>query len=314
MGAGRWDAAASTTYNAYTRSTASSTREEVFAERKIKPELDPKGVHIRESRDSAENPRSTAIIVALDVTGSMGMLAETLARQGLGTLFTQLLDRRPVSDPHLMFMAIGDAHCDQAPLQVSQFEADARIIEQLAGIYLEGGGGGNDTESYNLPWYFATVHTSIDCFEKRGEKGYLFTVGDECAPSPLTAGQIKQFLGDNIQTANGLVDDAALLKAVQERYHVFHIIAKEGSYARGHFDRARQSWIDRLGQHVITLEDHTKLPELIVSLIEVNEGRAKDEIVATWRDGSTARVIQASLLEFNPDVKRLPPPSTSTGV
>lgn len=266
MGSGRFD---HTAYSSYTAHTAHMSREEVFASRNIKKELDPLGVKVRESRDSADNPQSNAIIVGLDVTGSMGMLAEVIARKGLGVLFQKLLDEKPVSDPHLMFAGIGDATCDRYPLQVSQFEADNRIVEQLAGLYLEGGGGGNDSESYHLLWYFASRHTSIDCFEKRGRKGYLFTVGDECTPPPLTTLQIKEFIGDTPESDESAV---ALLKAARDTYHVYHIIIEEGNYARGHLAQVRERWTKLMGQgHALSLKDHTKLAEGIAAIIQMNE-------------------------------------------
>jgi len=43
-------------------------------------------------------PASTALIVALDVTGSMGMVADALARQGLGTMVEEVLRRKPITD------------------------------------------------------------------------------------------------------------------------------------------------------------------------------------------------------------------------
>src|SRR5713101_1766112 len=147
MGSGHFDASA---YRAFSATTKGKTTDDIYAARTINKNLDPKGVKIRESRDSADNPQATPIIVAIDVTGSMGIIADVLAREGLGTLFNELIDRKPVTDPHLMFMAVGDANCDAAPLQVSQFEADNRIVEQLTQIFLEHGGGGNNFESYNL--------------------------------------------------------------------------------------------------------------------------------------------------------------------
>lgn len=82
MGSGTFNPAS---YASYTRSTAHKTRDEVFTSRRLDQSLDPKGVKIRESRDSADSPEATPIIVAVDVTGSMGMLAEAIARKGLGT-------------------------------------------------------------------------------------------------------------------------------------------------------------------------------------------------------------------------------------
>jgi hypothetical protein len=221
MGGGRFDSGA---YRSFASSTVGKATDEIYTSRSINKNLNPLGVKIRESRDSADNPNSTPLIVGIDVTGSMGIIADVLAREGLGTLFTGVLERKPIHDPHLMFMAIGDANCDRAPLQVSQFEADNRIIEQLTQIYIEHGGGGNNFESYNLPWYFAAFHTVHDSMEKRGKRGYLFTVGDEEAPQPLTKAQIKQFIGDDMEADLSTRD---LLQAAQRLYDVFHIIIEE---------------------------------------------------------------------------------------
>jgi hypothetical protein len=266
MGSGTFDAKA---YRAYAHTTRGKSTDEIYGSRAIHKNLDPKGVKIRESRDSTDNPNSTPIIVAIDVTGSMGIIADVLAREGLGTLFKELLDTKPVSDPHLMFMAVGDANCDSAPLQVSQFEADNRIVEQLTQIFIEHGGGGNSFESYNLPWYFAANHTVHDSLIKRGKRGYLFTVGDEEAPGDLTLDQISKFIGD---TPERKQSSAEMLQEAQRRYDVFHVVIKEGDHARQHLDRVLTSWNNLLGQHVIPLADHKKLAETIVAAIEVAEG------------------------------------------
>lgn len=287
MGSGRWDPSAYATYSAR---TIDKPVKDVFSRSSTHKDLDPKGVIVRESRDSADNPLSSPIIVALDVTGSMGEIARKLATEGLGTLFQEILDRKPVTDPHMMFMAVGDVKYDDASLQVSQFEADSRIIEQLSNIYVESGGGGNHTESYNLPWYFAAFHTSIDSFEKRGKKGYLFTVGDEEAPLPLQPSEIKQVTGDEAATA---MDNRELLDTVSRMYHVFHIVVEQGNHARHSLKAVMQSWTDTLGQRVLRLADYTKLSEVIVSTIQVIEGADKAAVAASWKGDTSLVVAQA---------------------
>lgn len=287
MGGGTFDPGA---YRAFTSSTVGKTTDEVYTSRTLHKDLNPLGVKLRESRDSTDNPNSTPLIVALDVTGSMGMLADVIAREGLGTLFTGILDRKPITDPHVMFMALGDANFDRAPLQVSQFEADKRIIEQLTQIWLEHGGGGNNFESYNLPWYFAAFHTIHDSMEKRGKRGYLFTVGDESTPAPLTIAQIKQFIGDDLERELPTLDT---LELAQRLYDVYHVIVAEGDYARHRLDAVTTAWTALLGQHVIVLKDHKKLAETIVSAIEVAEGRDAEESAIGWGSASAAVVHDA---------------------
>lgn len=295
MGAGRFDPGV---YNAFATSTVGKSTDEIYSSRSLNALLDPKGVKLRESRDSADNPNSTPLIVALDVTGSMGMIADAIAREGLGVLFTGVLDRKPISDPHVMFMGVGDANFDKAPLQVSQFEADKRIIEQLTLLYIEHGGGGNSFESYNFPWYFAAMHTVHDSFEKRGKRGYLFTVGDEEAPRDLTPDQIERFLGYRPERG---MSTREMLELAQRTYDVYHIIIEQGDHDRHYLDRVVKSWTDLLGQKVIRLSDYKSLAETIVSAIEVAEGRNAEDTAAGW--GSKASIVMAA-------VKHLPASST----
>src|ERR1035441_1940453 len=98
MGAGTFDAR---TYRTFSDSVKHKSTDEIYSSN-LNKNLDPKGVKMRESRDSVDNPESTPVIIALDVTGSMGMIADVIARTGLGTLFTAILDRKPITNPHVM--------------------------------------------------------------------------------------------------------------------------------------------------------------------------------------------------------------------
>src|SRR5437667_286821 len=136
MGSGRWstdvyDAAArfraATGASAFAYSDGGATR--------VHPALDPFGVTTRESRDSAEHPRSLAVAVLFDVTGSMGGVPRALQAK-LPQLLGLLLRKGYAADPQVMFGAIGDATCDRAPLQVGQFESDNRMDDDLGGSQL----------------------------------------------------------------------------------------------------------------------------------------------------------------------------------
>jgi hypothetical protein len=257
-------------WDTYKTAATQKTVDELYSSTKISESLDPTKFNLRESRDSAINPNSTPIIVGIDVTGSMSHIADYLGKQGLGDFFSETLKRKPVEDPHLMFMAIGDVKCDQAPLQVSQFECDSRIIEQLTSIYLERGGGGNGSESYTLPWYYAAKHTAVDSFEKRNKKGYLFTCGDDGCPPTLSSAEISRAL--NKQDSNNYTAQE-LLKLVEDKYHVFHIDVRGQSGG---------NWPSILGSNFISLDNYKYLAQTIVSIIEATEGKDLVDVCNSW--------------------------------
>jgi hypothetical protein len=287
MGYTTWS---TTDWASYSSTTRSKTTDQIFTKSSIDNSLNPFGVLIRESRDSVANPNSTAVIVGCDVTGSMGVIADHLVRSGIGTFFEEILKRKPITDPHMMIMGIGDAKYDSAPIQVSQFEADLTIAQWLERIYIEHGGGGNSIESYDLPYYFAYNHTSIDCFEKRGKKGYLFTIGDEQAPVWTYADQVKKFIGDDLPEDLAFKD---VIEAASRMYNCYHIMIAQGDYARRAPAAVRASWAAAMGQRAIWLTDYTELSELMVSTIQLNEGESKESIISSWSGGTALTISRA---------------------
>jgi hypothetical protein len=301
MGGTRFDARV---YGAYATSTAHLDHTTKFTAGTMKSHadprksFDPKTIKVRESVKSDLNPNPTPVIVGLDVTGSMGPVVDAMHRS-LGVLFEEIIKRDPVSDPHVLAMAIGDMDCDRSPVQATQFEADPVTIgKQVEELHLERGGGGNDHESYLGPLYFALMRTKCDAFADN-RKGYIFTIGDEQPQMVLTKQQIETWFGDQPKQD---YTAAELLAAVERNWHVFHIMVMEGSHVSSHYglgnlDRTRKEWRELMGQHVIELADHTKMAETIISIIEVTEGRDKDSVVHSW-SGDTSLVVQDAIKDL----------------
>ena len=266
MGHGRWSC---DTYDAAQRYRR-ARGESAFAysdsgARKVHPRLDPYRVTVRESRDSDEHPRSTAIAVLFDVTGSMGHVPRVLQTKLPGLL--GLLQRKGyASDPQVLFGAIGDATCDVVPLQIGQFESDNRMDEDLGRIVLEGGGGGQRTESYELAMYFMARHTSIDCWEKRGRQGYLFIIGDEMPYRDVNPREVNAIIGDRTET----IAVERIVAELQTTSDVYYIMPAGSSYVGD--QTILSTWRKLLGHNVIELDDLNAVCEVIGLTVGLGEG------------------------------------------
>jgi len=273
MGSGRWS---TNVYDEYNRIRAASGKgafdySDTMHRKKrsawqVHDTLNPRDVKFRESRDSAEHPNSSSIVVMFDVTGSMGSIPVTLQTK-LPELLGLLLRKGYVPDPQIMFGAVGDATCDQIPLQVGQFESDNRMDQNLENIFLEGGGGGQRTESYELAMYFVARHTEIDCWNKHGRKGYFFIIGDEMAYPEVNSREVRNVIGDGLQQD---IPTTAIVKELCERYNVFYILPQGASY--GGDRKILDSWRKLLGQNVLELEDPDAVCETIALTIGMTEG------------------------------------------
>lgn len=248
---------------AMTKARTAKPRAELFTQRGCHPLMSPKGLELRESRDSESHPHSLAVIFALDVSGSMGEIPARLATATLPAFMKNMLDAG-VADPQVMFMGIGCAHGDLAPLQVGQFESTERLMDQwLTWLYLEGGGGGGN-ESYELAFYVAARHTAIDCARLRGRRGYLFITGDE-PPNPVVSrAEVERLIGDRLPDD---VPVAAIIEEVQRTYEPFYLIPDPGRA-----QAVERAWRDLLGDRVVVMESPDDTSHVAAGLVSLLEG------------------------------------------
>ncbi|WP_299677929.1 hypothetical protein [uncultured Tenacibaculum sp.] len=241
---------------------ASKSINEIFKqnrERRAHNSMNPNGVDFREARDSEVHPNSFPVILALDVTGSMGHIPHDLIKEGLPKLMGGII-QNGAEDVALLFLGIGDHECDSYPLQVGQFESgDEELDMWLTRTYIESGGGGNAGESYLLSWYFAAFHTRTDAFEKRNQKGILFTIGDEPNLKHLPASAIQEIMGSGQQTFS----EMELFQEVQKKYDVFHISVNHS----GRAIQAEKGWKQLLGDNCISVSDYRTIPEVITKVV-----------------------------------------------
>ena len=262
---------------------------EIFKKTSCDQRFDPKFIQTREARDSEDHPESLPIILGLDVTGSMGYLAKQVAQESLNETMMKLYSTNAVKDPALMFAAYGDID-DASPLQVTQFESDIRIAEQLLDLWLENRGSGKVCPS--LLWYFAAKHTSLDNYEKRKKKGFIFTIGDvadcrvEGEVGNLPELYYRVFGEDVKMKVKDIVKDAG------EKFEIFHLFLDNG------FGKAKNI-VNFLPGHtmVIRTDEIDAIPEIIISAIQMTEGMALEDTLKQWADAKIP-VVKRALSEL----------------
>lgn len=275
MGYGKWtaDAFASystsvgRTYDLSTRSVSGSySAQEMFTAYRLADELDPKD-KIRECRNSEDHPNTKPVILALDVTGSMGNASVEVAKR-LNNIMEDLY--KNVDDVEFMMMGIGDLDYDNAPIQASQFESDIRIASQLDKLYFEGGGGGNGFESYTAAWYFGLYHTDLDCL-KDGRKGTIITLGDEPLNPYLPIKELERVLGSSVRQRE--TDTKKLYELASKKFNIYHICIKDNASSYRYYEddifdeKSSCSWVNVLGRENVIVSTIEALSQNISMLV-----------------------------------------------
>jgi hypothetical protein len=253
-----------------------------------------------ESRDSAEHPESNAVLVGFDVTGSNIDRARD-AQNALPKLMNLLTSY--LSDPQVAVAANDDFHYEgAAATQISDFESDIRIDDHIRSIWLVGAGGGNDGESYNLLLYAAARKTVLDCFEKRGRKGYFFLYADEPIystdrnmgsdriPPFVMRNEVKTVFGDDIEKD---IPIGEIIEEVRKQYNLFII------WPRGGYDHAYKQFVELFGtESVLVLQHPNLICELIGTTIGLNEKDLdQDTAVSDLVKNGTSKTAAESLVK-----------------
>ena len=277
---------------------ATSARE-VFSASYMNALLDPAKLKngYRDSSDSVDSPNSQAIAIGFDETGSMGDIPYDFVKHGFPRFINMIQGGALGYDPHILFAAIGDVKNDDCPLQVTQFEADTRMLDQLRLIYLEGCGGGNDGESYQIPWYFLAKHTKIACFNKRAKKGIYISIGDDKPHRDTSSREIKKIFGQHESIESSNIPTTSMRDMALEQWHLFHILLPRAS-GRYASDYVEEAWRKYLGKHIVILEDHRYVAETMATMLKIQGGMDRNEAIDMIENENAKKVVRKALKGF----------------
>lgn len=260
------------------------------------------GQVMREVVISDEHPNPTPIAVILDVTGSNYTAAQAVHAK-LPQLFGLLQRKGYAEDPQILIGATGDAYSDGVPLQIGQFESDNRIDAMVEAMYLEGDGGGQRHETYELAAYYLAYHTHLETVEKQGRKGYAIFIGDEMPYDVLRRNftdarynrggarhSLESLTGDKLEADPTTKE---IFEKLQEQYEVFFLFQAKGQYRK---EEILPAWRELLGERALVLEDPNAVCEFIAGLLAMLEGGYDlDEIEADLKAiGADATSIRAA--------------------
>ena len=259
------------TYNATldTFTDVYTSSSQAFVAQEIDKAMNPKNV-LRECVDCKEHPTTKPIILALDVTGSMGSTAIEVQKK-LNPIMKEIYKK--ITDAEIMVMAIGDLAYDNSPIQISQFESDIRIAENLDKIYFENGGGGNDYESYTAAWYMGVKHCKLDCWA-RGKKGLIITMGDEPINPYLPQSQLECVTGDILQDK---IETSKLYEEAAEKYEIYHICVQSKSYPNQ--TRQKDTFAKVIGNQNVFISSVDNIFKTIINIVEDFAQKSNQSII-----------------------------------
>lgn len=317
MGGGSWNVGSYTTRVASAAAAGKSTFDYSDSVRSgrasgVNPLLDPTqkagaaspfaGKVMREVCVTDEHPDPTAIQIWLDVTGSNIEAARTVHKK-LPELQAYLKNGNFCADPQINIGAVGDATSDEYPLQWGQYESDNRLDEQIEAVILEGNGGGQTRETYELGAYMSARHVHLEPYELFGKKGFVFFFGDEMPYKTVVNDYSRTHWRSSGHTLESLTGDTTtepiatkqIFAELMQKNHVFFLFQERGSYSP---DEITPAWEKLIGkENVIVLDDPAASVEAIAALIARFEGglSGEDTKKAMLDAGGSAGAVSTAL-------------------
>ena len=199
------------------------------------------------------------LVVACDVTGSMG--------EWPAVMFSKLpyLDIEGKSylgpDMQISFMAVGDVMSDQYPLQVQPFGSGPdELPKALKNLIIEGGGGGNQMESYDVAALYCARNVMMPNV-KPDAKPIMIFIGDEGLQSEIEKRHAKMA---NVTLKDYTISVRDVFEELKRKFSVY-IVRKE--YSRNEA-KIQAQWVTMLGaNHVIPLEDPNRIVDVIFGIL-----------------------------------------------
>ena len=228
---------------------SSSTSATKLSSRTLDSSMDPTG---RILKSSAKTP----IMIMLDVTGSNINFAR-LVYDKLPMFYGQIEQKGYAKDFEIAVCAVGDAFTDNYPLQIPDFSRGIELDSWMEKLVLEGAGGGQKSESYELAAYYLTEMTEFSA----DANPIVFFIGDEL---PYPTVNKKQAEGFDIPFSEPVDPFPALRAKFGDK--VFMFLNKYGG--RAFDDEITKAWESRLApEHTIKVNEEKAIVDLMLGVL-----------------------------------------------
>jgi len=209
----------------------------------------------------------TPLIIWVDVTGSMGQWPATIFSK-LPYLDHEIKTEYLGADAEVCFGAVGDAHSDQYPVQVQPFTIGTDMTKKLEKLVIEGNGGGQCKESYELAALY-TLH-NIET-PNAVEKPIVIFIGDEMAYDSVSVAEAKNHAKVKLARAT---TTTAIFKALKEGFSPYLIIKQYRAGQSSINQEVERYWLKLLGKERLAyLDDANRVVDVIFGILAREAGK-----------------------------------------
>lgn len=255
---------------------------------------------------SLETESKSPLVIACDVTGSMGEWPKIIFNK-LPLLYGEIEKAYfKGKNPEISFAAIGDAYIDSYPLQVQRFDSKKSLDDRLGALIIEGGGGGQVKESYEL----AALYYSRNVKMPNAERPMFIFIGDEGVYDTIDSDQAEQWARSSIKerlTTKQVIDE------LMRKYSVYLVRklynTSSGDEMSDDDKEVQRQWRHLIGPNrIVILPEPGRIVDVILGIIANDIGMNtyfENELTQRQKPGQVKTVIDA--LKSVTVKKALPP-------
>lgn len=211
------------------------------------------------------------LVIASDVTGSMGEFP--------GVMFSKLpyleLEAKEYlgDDLEICFAAVGDVFSDKYPLQVRPFAKGTDLKVKLEELVIEGGGGSQYRESYDV----AAMYFARNCKMPNAIKPLMIFIGDEGLYDDFDKELGEKWARTGIE---GRLRVEEVIHELKSKFTVYLVRKPYGSVVRNRNEmsdldlKIQMQWERLLGEdHVCLLPEANRIVDVIFGILAKETGR-----------------------------------------
>jgi hypothetical protein len=223
--------------------------------------------------DSITTDVEAPVVILTDETGSMGSWPATIFSK-LGYLDHELESYMGPSTA-LAFGAFGDATCNERyPVQMRPFGRGQDLQKYLLELVIEGGGGGQQTESAEL----AMLYVDRNVHAPNATKPVLILITDEMAYSDISAEMAKRWSKASLAKSLSIKEMIESLKSKWSVYVVRKPYQNTNIDSEDFTNRTiREFWEKLVGaDHIALLPDASRVVDVIFGILAAETGKINE--------------------------------------